>query len=571
MINKFIKAFSKKNESLFQWLLVGIIIVGFLLRFSGIAFGLVGDIKFLPNPDESNILYTAFRVIQTGSLNPHPFWVYPTFYIYLQALAQLFVYMISVGTKFSIQEFAYATNAHHYFYFFGRLVTTIFGTASIYVLYQLTKDLFDKRIAIIASALLSVTFVHIWASQYVTTDVPMTFFGLLVIYFSAKILKNGDSWKNYLLVAIFIGLAMATRYNAFIFFIPFIFSHFLRRFSHKKFFSFISWKDIFDIKLIATLVLPFIVFVVFDPFSILDLPHFLADYVGSVRGYRDGIWLNLSVHGNMPAWLWYLKYSFTSGLYWPMFIVAAGGLIFGIWPLTKNKLLVLSYLVSNYFLINSMATVMDRNLIQMSPYLMILGAIFIFNFGRFLYHRTKTGFLIFGVLLISLFGFNIFRAVYFDISITKPDTRVQAAYWMKDNIPEGSTVVGLGSDLILNYLRNNRASKVYSVSTLGPSYKSLLDKKVGDHYVIVTSVDYNWAKQYYKSPNVTSWAFDGLSAKEIYDYYQKLKNSSTLVKEFSDPLFKNNFYGPGYLEMSSTVTTWHNPKVELYKVYVNKK
>lgn len=571
MIKKFIKEFTKENESLFQWLLVGVIIVGFLLRLSGIAFGLIGEIKFIPNPDESNILYTAFKIIQTGSLNPHPFWVYPTFYIYLQAIAQLFIYMVSVGTKFTIQEFAYATNAHHYFYFFGRLITTIFGTASIYVLYQLTKDLFNKRIALIASALLSVTFVHIWASQYVTTDVPMTFFGLLVVYYSAKILRNDTHWKNYFLVAVFIGLAMATRYNAFIFFIPFIFSHFFRLISNKKSFPYISWKDIFNIKLIVALIFPFIVFVVFDPFSILDLPHFLADYVGSVRGYREGIWLNLSIHGNMPAWLWYLKYAYTSGFYWPTFLVAAGGLIFGIWPLTKNKLLILSYLVSNYFLINSMATVMDRNLIQMSPYLMILGAIFIFNLGRFLFHRTKIGTLTFSVLLVLFFGFNIFRAGYFDISISKPDTRVHAAYWMKNNISEGSTVIGLGSDIILNYLRSNGINKIYSVSTLGPSYKRLLDKKIGDHYVIVTSVDYNWAKQYYKSPNVTSWAFDGLSAKEIYDSYQRLRSNSTLVMEFSDPLFKNNFYGPGFLEMSSTVTTWHNPTVEIYQVQSNKK
>lgn len=558
--------FLKNDELKIHWLLLAVIVIGFYLRLGGISSGLIGEIKSYPNPDEINFVNTAFRMLQTSNYNPHPFWVYPTLYIYFQAGVQLFVYLVSVGTKIIIPEFMNAVGPHHYYYFFGRFATTLFGTASIFVLYKLAKELFDRKVGLVAASLLSVTFAHIWASQYVTTDVPMTFFGLMSIYYSAKILKKDDSWKNFLMVGLFIGLALATRYNAFVFIVTFLVSYFISHVKKEKLFPYFSLQNISYEKLALCLIFPFLVFFVIDPYVFLDLPHFLASYTGFIRAYKQGIWLQLSVYDNMPAWLWYLKYAATSGLYWPLFLAVLGGLTFGLWPLTKAKVFILSFLVANFLLISSMATVTDRNLVQMSPYLNIFAAIFVFKFCEFL-SRTRALKLIFlSLFLILLFGLNIFRAVTYDLAINRQDTRLRAAYWLEGNLPKEALVVGIGVDQALWYLSQNGFPKTFSVATLGPSYERIIDKTKGDHYVVITSVDYNWPRQYYRSSHHAPWSFDGLMAKQIFDCYQQLKRKAVLVKEISDPLFKSGFYGPGYLEMSSTVTIWHNPTVEIYRV-----
>jgi len=71
----------------------------------------------------------------------------------------------------------------------SRLLSIIFGALSTIALYLLTKEMFNKKIALIASFLLTFSAYHILMTL-TEMDIAMTFFALLSSYFLIKYLKN---------------------------------------------------------------------------------------------------------------------------------------------------------------------------------------------------------------------------------------------------------------------------------------------------------------------------------------------------------------------------------------------
>ena len=91
----------------------------------------------------------------------------------------------------------------------GRLLSLIYGILTIVIIYFLTLELFaNSKIALIASAFLALSGLHITQSHYATVDIGTTFWVYATILFA--LLSTRRDKKAYFIAAVFCcGLALA--------------------------------------------------------------------------------------------------------------------------------------------------------------------------------------------------------------------------------------------------------------------------------------------------------------------------------------------------------------------------
>ena len=97
-----------------------------------------------------------------------------------------------------------------------RLLFVAFGTLSVITVYLIGKYLVNSRYALISMFLMALMPMQVWVSQYVRGIAPSIFFSLLSTLFFLKLLRGGETGKNYYLSALFYVLASATAIYFFI-------------------------------------------------------------------------------------------------------------------------------------------------------------------------------------------------------------------------------------------------------------------------------------------------------------------------------------------------------------------
>ena len=116
-----------------------------------------------------------------------------------------------------------------------RLPSAIFGILSAYLIYSITKKLFDEKTAMVAGALSSANVYLIWVSRIGLQESTLIFFFLLSIYF---FLKSFSDERFFILCGICVGLSWLTKYTAFIL-APIFLTYFIifdRQYFRNKFF-----------------------------------------------------------------------------------------------------------------------------------------------------------------------------------------------------------------------------------------------------------------------------------------------------------------------------------------------
>ncbi len=74
-----------------------------------------------------------------------------------------------------------------------RLVPALFGTASVYLLYRVFRELFNKNMALIAAGLLAANTLQVWINRFVRPYSIILFLFILSLYFLLRFLKNGSN------------------------------------------------------------------------------------------------------------------------------------------------------------------------------------------------------------------------------------------------------------------------------------------------------------------------------------------------------------------------------------------
>jgi 4-amino-4-deoxy-L-arabinose transferase-like glycosyltransferase len=531
--------------------LAAILAYALYLRLHGITWGL--PYNYL-NPDEATIVREAFHIAQ-GRINPSWFF-YPSLMFYLVAAVYrgigLFWHPVFAAAFVSKESFVVDATPY---YLSARLVVVACGVVSVYLVYWVGREAFSRPIGLLAALFLAVAPLHVTYSHYAVTDVPATTIALLSLVLLVRAAKGGSrralAWGAFVA-----GAATSTKYNLGMLVIPATLAgiYVLRQGSAGAAGEPDASAPALGARgatlgLARRVYLPMALgFVAFTPFSVLDAPHFLRDFLAQNRivargwlGFEhtgNGYWYNL--HVNLPAAMGVV-----------LFALSLAGLAWAVYRHRRADVMFVSLVLVYYLYVSSWAALQERYLLPIVPILVLLASRLAVDLVRVGFSRRPLLVPVVAAVLVAGLFLPLSASVAYDQSLHGVDVRSIAKSWVEEHIPRGTTIATepygppLVSRRAVHYFRaSGRHQIYYRVVALPLPLPGVTDKRhtiaflrrKDVRYVIISSEVYGRV----------------LAASKDYPYqvnfYRALARQAKLIKVFT----------PGVGE--------RGPTIELYRV-----
>lgn len=438
--------------------LVLALIAAGLLRFWALSQG----IGFSLGVDEPEIMERAVRMMKTGDLNPH-FFDYPTLYMYVQAMVAVvrFLFGAMAGKWASL-----AQAPTEDFYLWGRAVTAILGTATVWIVYRIGMR-WSGRTALLAAALLAVMPMHVRESHYVLTDVPATFLVMLTFLLSLRAHERA-TMAAFAAAGAAAGLAGATKYNGVLaLLMPLIACAMTPSIRPSRIGA-----------LLATIGGMLIAFLLAAPYTFLDLPHFLNQFARLSSEYKA------PAITNEPIWIIYLKY-LRIALDWPGAILVLLGMIAGlvrvvVGPDRLKWMLVTTFPLLYFKFLSGQNIFFGRYLLPLIPFLSLLAAAFVVwlvtRMHKMQLPRRVRNLATVGLTLVAIAP-PAYTAIGYNANAAKTWTNELAYNWIVRELPpgtairfEGSLAIKLPAAFKATYVKQLRLGGVEAYAGTGTQY-----------------------------------------------------------------------------------------------------
>ena len=194
-----------------EFILLIILIIAFMLRITGITFP-------VHHFDENISMTVLLRMLQNNSLNPHYFiypqqpWFYLNFIVYKIYTFCVFCLHGSI-TLSTTKYYNYIISNLHSYYVLSRLISVLFSTLSVYLIYQvaqlLTKNKPASYVAAITLALAPLP--NYFCKYFVRIEEMAIPFVLLISYLLLKYIDNKET-KYLYFCAILAGLVTSIKW-----------------------------------------------------------------------------------------------------------------------------------------------------------------------------------------------------------------------------------------------------------------------------------------------------------------------------------------------------------------------
>ena len=410
------------------WSLPAILLISLAIRLYSVGFGLPA----LNDPDELTFELGAIRMLSGPTLNPGWFGHPATTTMYVLAALTILVFGVGhlLGRFPTIDAFADAIYADPSWVMLpGRVAMAVFAVATIYLTYRLARELFDRHTALAAAALLAVSPVHVTWSQIIRSDMMACFFMLLGMLAALRILRH-DRWRDYVLAALWLGAAMATKWPYALTALAVIGAVAARGLAQPA----ERMRGLIRLALCGGLALFFLFLI--SPYVVLDYQTALRNMHGEAQVHH------LGATGGAPwdnAW-WYVSGPLAAGLGWPGLAFAAAGLIM----LARQReaaAIVLPVVVGFAIVLCVQNLVWERWVLSLMPLLAIAAAAAFVALGRRIcgLPRGPAGVAI-GLAALALLVPPVLRAAS-DARARVNDTRQMASRWAVAHVAPGSTVL----------------------------------------------------------------------------------------------------------------------------------
>lgn len=420
----------KTRVSSWRWLLAAALIGAFLLRLYSIHFGLPA----LNDSDELMFELGAVKMLRGLTLDPGWFGHPATTTMYVLALVDITVFIAGYGAGWfsSVQHFGDVIYGDPTWVILpGRIAICLFAIGTIFLTYRLAERLFDWRAGMVAIALLAVSPAHITYSQIIRSDMMACFFMLLCMLSALNIAERGRT-RDYVLAALWIGVAVATKW-------PFALS-ILAVFgaaAYRLWSGALEGRPQIVGQLALCCLLSPLFLILASPYLLLDYPTVVRNLTGEMRPYH------LGATGGSPIEniLWYLRNLFVHGVGPVGVLLAAGGAI----ALARSRLaaaLLLPPAIGFVLLISTQHLVWERwglPLLLFAALLAGRGAVWLYDgAGRFLRPTAARG--LAGVVALLALALPL-KVTTADAVERLHDTRQLAAQWAKAQIRPGQSVL----------------------------------------------------------------------------------------------------------------------------------
>jgi hypothetical protein len=389
-----------------RFALPAIPVLALVLRLWGIHHGL----PYVYNPDE-NAHFVPRAIGMFGhSLDPQYFVNPPAFtYVLHLAFWARWGSRAAVGDAFAADPSTALTIA--------RVLVALLGAAAVGLLAWAGARLVDKRVGLVAAALLAVAFLPVHYGHQAVNDVPALAPLCLSLVGVAGIYRTGRL-REYALAGAALGVACATKYTAGIVLLCLLGAAATAPANR--------WRGL---ALAGGAALAG--FAVTNPYAFFDFDMFREGLSRQSEASSDGGG-KLGLVGDSGV-LYYLG-TLTWGLGWLPALAAAGG---AAWLAVARRRLAL-VLVPAPLLFLLFMGLLDRFfarwMLPVYPLLALLAAIGALEALR----RVPAPAVVAAVLLCAQ---GLVFAIHNDVVLARPDTRALARAWMVANVPEGTKVV----------------------------------------------------------------------------------------------------------------------------------
>jgi len=422
-----------------------IILLAICIRLVGLSYGLPN----LYHVDEAQVVFDGARFHPNVLFRPLAFSVYGplmsyviNFFFILYGLVLLIVGKVSNSTDLYL---LFETNKTPFF-LIARSISLVIQIITIFFVYRLADVFFKSKISgLFAALFLSLSVGYLGFGRIAEPESLTALICTLAVFFAYRIARGGKL-IDYILLGLSIGLAVSSKYNAYLFTILIPLAHFLYCSGNKGWLK----KFVFEKKFYLSFV--FLVLGVFlghpplwlrtgelfnalfnDPGRIISIIYPSYSYAASAL--KTG-WMGKSIQSN-PFWIFkaILINERTFG-----YLVFAG-IIFS---MIRRKLIdvLLLFLVAVYLLVISTYTRIGNDI----HYLFPIFPIFALLVGRLMAEALSLirNRFFQPVFLVIIFYFIFLPIVKIDITsaknLTKKDTRTIARNWIEKNIAWGTKI-----------------------------------------------------------------------------------------------------------------------------------
>ena len=337
----------------------------------------------------------------------------------------------------------------------GRVVNALIDTGTVLLVFFLGARLYSRRVGLLAAAFTTFAVLHIQQSHFIVTDVPLTFFAVLTMFFLAKVMEKSDP-VSAALAGLALGLGLASKVSLAPMAVTVAVAYGLYAFFPGR----TATSFVFDSRrlqvVLGSLLFTFgaagVAFVVAQPYAIIDWRAFRADFTEQsemVRGIRNYPYTRQYVD-TIPYWYHIQQFSVWSA--GPLLgVVSWLGLLFvGLAAVVrrhKADILILSWVLPYLLIIGSFDVKFLRYMLAATPFLFLLASRMLFSLFDWLKEHperwrpirwiTPSWVVAVGamVLVSSIFYSTAYANIY-----SQPHPAKRMALWMDSNVPKDSVI-----------------------------------------------------------------------------------------------------------------------------------
>jgi hypothetical protein len=424
-----------------------------------------------------------------------------------------------------------------FFYLYARFLISFMGALIPVVAYLIGK-LFNKKLGVISTLVFAFFPAYIVHSAYITPDVPITLFTLLVMYFTLRYLKKDDI-KGIYLATIFAAINTAEKYPGLISLSIVFLGILIKRLDENKIRK-IKWgflfKDLIKFSLIFILALAIVA-----PNLIIERGLVMEALITEARTEHLGA-DNLGWGGNLMFYI--QQFGFWSNILAILFISIG---IFALIRWRDLHTLILFYGLIYWIILSRLPLHWERWALPMYTAPLFFVAIGL----SFLWENTNTRKLIRVATLIIISGFffhQITASLYFPVRMSFTDTRVIAQEYCKEsNITQENSIFEGYTPLLPTYPKTIFGE---DLEQDGVDYV-ILSSRMYDRYY-VESQRYIEELNFYESIRTEN---------TLISIFEPEKASSKFLERFDDILF----YFKQRLKLTSS-DRYDGPIIEIYLV-----
>lgn len=398
----------------------------------------------------------------------------------------------------------------------GRYVTALFSLGNVFLTYLLAKRLFNKKVALISAFLLTFNYRHVVNSHIGLPDIYNSFFILLSFLAAVSIWKK-PILKNYLLGGIIAGLSFSIKYQIFAIF-PILTAHIFQATQDKK----IIFKRLINLKIIMLLLFVPLVFLLINPFHLLNLEEMLVIMKYVALKYGMGVnRLNLYPF----SYLYHIDFG---SLEFVLMFVGLGIAI--IKKYFQKSLLLSSFLFPFLYVMiyYSGGGFYVRNFINTTPIFLMFASLAIWQIFEWFKHffGVKVSSIILFLFLIATVFVPARNSIINSYYYTKPWNYGVMKTWIQNNLPKNVLVAVHPFDAANLGITNKRTEFVE-----GGAYSLNEHRDNGAAYVLVDTnlvsmPFYFWMIYGFKEANlfwnkpldIMKNTFPGIIAEELFRY-----------------------------------------------------